>query len=150
MANENMTTTALWVFEKAMYLMDEQNESNGATDTADTAEYKFRSLPILNVLRHEVYPCSEYFQADGVTRPFCPEIASLDSVIQMEDPLVQGVMPYGLAARLLADENPTLANYFQQNYEVMLQTMRSRLPAVSAPIENLYGGMEHREYGLWT
>ena len=34
-----MATNAQWVFEKAMHLMDEVNESTGETDTADTREY---------------------------------------------------------------------------------------------------------------
>ena len=51
-----MSTTAQWVFDKAIYLMDEQNESSGATVTSDTNEYKLRTVPILNVLRGELYP----------------------------------------------------------------------------------------------
>ena len=39
-----MATTAQWIFEKAMNLMDEVNESTGATDTADTREYKNRKI----------------------------------------------------------------------------------------------------------
>lgn len=40
-----MATTAQWIFEKAMNLMDEVNESTGATDTADTREYKTAQSP---------------------------------------------------------------------------------------------------------
>ena len=54
-----MATTAQWIFEKAMNLMDEVNESTGATDTADTREYKNRTIPILNILRVECFPASD-------------------------------------------------------------------------------------------
>ena len=36
------------VFDMAIHLMDEQNESTGATVTVDTQEYKFRTISILN------------------------------------------------------------------------------------------------------
>ena len=40
------TTTAAWVFARAIHLMDEQNETTGETSTTDTAEYKLRTLSI--------------------------------------------------------------------------------------------------------
>ena len=49
-------TTPDWVFSRAIHLMDEQNESSGATSTQDTQEYRLRTLSILNVLRHELFP----------------------------------------------------------------------------------------------
>ena len=47
-------TDANWVFDRAIHLMDEQNEMNGETRTVDTEEYRYRTLSILNVLRHEL------------------------------------------------------------------------------------------------
>ena len=43
-----MTITVQQVFDQAIHLMDEQNETTGATITADTAEYKSRTISILN------------------------------------------------------------------------------------------------------
>ena len=57
------TTTAAWVFARAIHLMDEQNESTGETSTAATAEYKLRTLSILNILRHELFPYSDTYEA---------------------------------------------------------------------------------------
>ena len=69
------TTTAAWVFARASHLMDEQNETTGETSTADTSEYKLRTLSILNILRHELFPYSDTYEAreDG-TRDVCTEI----------------------------------------------------------------------------
>ena len=61
-----MATTAQRVFELAMNLMDEVNESTGKADTADTKEYKNRTLAILNILRIECYPASDTYPAAEV------------------------------------------------------------------------------------
>lgn len=143
-----MATTAKWVFEKAMHLMDEANESTGQADTDETRTYKTRTLPILNVLRVECYPASDTCQIQPGKRPVCPEITGFDSPIGLDDFLCQGVLPYGLAAHLLLDENPSLAAYFQQRYEELLRQARTSL-AAAADIVNLYGGIEHGRYSYW-
>ena len=48
-------TTAQYVFDIAMGLIDEVSES-GQTVNADTTEYKNRTVLILNALRGECYP----------------------------------------------------------------------------------------------
>ena len=57
-------------------------------------------------------------------------------------------MPYGLAAHLLIDENPTVAAFFQQRYEELLDKL-GNVPAEFEPIEDVYGGIGHSEGGRW-
>ena len=137
-----MATTAKWVFEKAIYLMDEQSESTGQTQTADTKEYEFRSVPIMNVLRHELYPISDNFIAgeDG-KRSVSREIQSLSDEIDLDDVVAQGIMPYGLAAHLLLGENDTMANYFSQRYSEMYASALRSLPSQWEDIPLHYGGL---------
>lgn len=142
-------TTAQWVFEKAMNLMDEVSEATGAADTAETAQYKRRTLPILNVLRVECFPYSDTWQAQSGKRPVCPQIEAFDSAIALDDGLCQGVLPYGLAAQLLLDENPSLASYFQQWYEELLGEMKRGVAVCSEEICDLYGGIEYGEFARW-
>ena len=40
--------TVQGVYDKAIRLIDAQNENTGSTDTSDTKEYKLRTLSILN------------------------------------------------------------------------------------------------------
>ena len=130
--------------------MDEVSESTGQADTAENADYKRRTLPILNVLRAECFPCSDTWEAvEPGKRPVCPEIESFDSKIGLDDGICQGVLPYGLAAHLLLDENPSLASYFQQRYEELLAVMRQRMPAQSGDIVDLYGGIEYGQFARW-
>ncbi|MGN0968428.1 MAG: hypothetical protein ACI4O3_04070, partial [Oscillospiraceae bacterium] len=143
-------TTALWVFEKAMHLMDEADESTGRADTADTGEYKNRTLAILNVLRVECFPYSDTcLAAEPGKRPVCPEIEDFETPIGLDDGLCQGVLPYGLAAHLLLDENPALAAYFQQRYEELLNAAKRSVPAGSEDIVSLYGGIKYGKFARW-
>lgn len=145
-----MATNAQWIFEKAMHLMDEVNESTGQADTNDTKEYKNRALPILNVLRNECFPASDTYRVvqEG-KRPICPEIEDFTSDIGLDDYICQSVLPYGLAAHLLLDENPSVASYFQQRYEEALRQAKQSLPTTAQDIEDLYGGIGHGRFAWW-
>lgn len=147
-------TTAQRVFDLAMGLMDEVNESTGATDTGDTREYKNRTLFILNILRGELYPYSDTFRSteDG-TRPIAAPIEDFTGKIDLDDYICESVLPYGLAAHLLIDENPSSAAFFQQRYDELKQLLARGLPAESSDIIDVYGsrgGIEpYNEFGRW-
>lgn len=136
-----MSTTAQWVFDRAIHLMDEQNESTGKTQTTDTREYEFRTLSILNVLRHELYTISDTFTHGDGRRPVLPEITSMDQDVGLDDAVAQGAMPYGLAAHLLLGENDTLANYFSQRYTELRYQLGATLPSAWEDIPPAYGGL---------
>lgn len=152
-----MGTTAQWVFDKAIALMDELSESKGAADYADTQEYKNRTLPILNVIRHECFQVSDQHgvPAAGVERDYsrrliCPEITDWSlEMIGIDDAVAQGVMPYGLAAHLLLVEDTTAASYFNQRYMELLEVFRNATAAVPAQMEDIYGGIEYGYMGRW-
>ena len=120
-------TDANWIFDKAIHLMDEQFERDGSTRTVDTEEYRYRTLSILNVFRHELYPYSDTFEPgkDG-KRYICPEIMTFEQAIDLDDAIAQGVMPYGLAAELMKEENPTSASYFLQRYAELKREIGAR------------------------
>ena len=145
-----MGTTAQGVFEKTMNLMDEVNESTGAADTADTKEYKNRTLAILNILRIECFLASDtYVVTTPGKRPICPEITDFTTEIGMDDGICQGVLPYGLAAHLLLDENPTVAAYYQQRYEEALAQAKRSIPAEAEDITDVYGGIAYNTFSSW-
>ena len=136
------TTTAAWVFARAIHLMDEQNESTGETSTADTAEYKLRTLSILNILRHELFPYSDTYEAqDDGTRDICREITNFTDVIDLDDVLAQGIMPYGLAAHLLLGENDSMAAFFNAKYSELIQSLAAKKASKWEDITPYYGGL---------
>lgn len=148
-----MATNAEQIFEMTMSLMDELNESTGKPDTADTREYKNRTIPILNVLRGEVYPYSDTYARDVAAgkRPICPIIINFTDAMPLDDYICQSVLPCGLAAHLLMQEDPTAANFFQQRYDELKAMLARGMPAESVDIEDIYGGnsFPHNNYGWW-
>lgn len=136
------------VFDATIQLIDELDDQ-GRSQTADTEEYKNRTLGIMNILISECYPVSD---DKDTTKPDSAWRAVLefdDTLKGIDQTLALGVMPYGLAANLLADENPTLANFCQQRYEALLAAKRGRMPADVGEIENVYGGIEYGYFGRW-
>ena len=77
------------------------------------------------------------------------EITDFESPIDLDDGICQGVLPYGLAAHLLLDENPDVAAYFNQRYQELLLQMKNGLPAEAQDIEDLYGGIEYGYFSRW-
>lgn len=147
------TTTGQRVFDLAMGLMGAV-DSAGLTDTADTADYKNRTLLVLNVLRGELYPFSDTYTSildvnsvaiDG-RRPFNAVIADFTTAIDLDDVIAQSVMPYGLAAHLLLDEDPATANFFQQRYEELIVKYGKCIPSVFEDITQTYGGFDVGDY----
>lgn len=145
-------TTAQEVFAAAMGLMDELSETGG-TDTADTAEYKNRTLLLLNILRGELYPYSDDYDndTDGY-RPIARIVEDFETALPLDDYICQSVMPYGLAAHLLLDENPSAAAFFNQRYEELKAGLARGLPRMSEDIVDVYGGgcgIRYNEFARW-
>lgn len=148
------TTTGEQVFELTMSLIDELDDS-GEYDTSDTQEYRNRTLSILNVLRGELYIYSDThgLNAEWATgrRPIVGLLTDLEDVIDLDDYICQSVLPYGLAAHLLLDENPTTAGFFQQRYDELKRDLARGLPAESEDIVDVYGGLHpYNEFGMWS
>lgn len=132
-------TNANDIFDTAIHLMDEQNETNGETRTQDTAEYRYRTLSILNTLRGELYPYSDtYVVNEDGTRAICPKIESFEQALDLDDFIAQSVLPYGLAAHLLLGENDTMASFFNQRYAELKIEARERRTAVWEDIPCMY------------
>jgi len=153
-------TTGMDIFNAAITLMGEMSD-DGETDWADTKEYKDRALNILNTLRGEVYQYSDTYPSGTEAakypgkRPVCPVMGSLDDEIGIDDTLAQTVLPYGLAAHLLLDENDNMASFFQQRYEELLRRLGANVPAQWENIGNAYGYnvgsaiIEYGQFGSW-
>lgn len=128
--------TVQQVFDIAIHLMDEQNESSGATATVDTQEYKFRTISILNSVIPALYPWSGNYKMSAVGRPAPRQLIAEDhrnpdfeQTIPLDDTLSLSVLPYYLAAQLLSAENETLAAWFMNRYRESLGELRNRVPS---------------------
>jgi len=136
------------VFDVTMQLIDEVSDT-GATQTTDTEEYRNRTIGIMNILISECYPFSDEKDNTKLDSAWRAVQEFDDTLKGIDNTLALGVMPYGLAANLLTDENPTAANYYQQRYEALLAAKRSRMQADVGEIENVYGGIEYGYFSRW-
>lgn len=141
-----MATTVQQVFDMAIHLMDEQNESTGATLTVDTTEYKTRTISILNTVIPALYPFSGNYVPGDYGRPVPKaldwgEYRSPDftQVIDLDDTLCLSCLPYFLAAQLLSAENDVLAAWFMNRYRETFNDLRNRIPAEFERIPTPYG-----------
>lgn len=140
-----MSTTAQWVFETAMHLMD--RTAGGVADHAGTQEYKNRCVAILNVLCGECFAVSDnHSHTENGKRPLCPVLGGMEEGLGVDDGLCRTVLPYGLAAHLLLEEDPSMASYFHQRYEEMLSKARRTLPTATEDITDCYGGVTWQGY----
>ena len=147
------------VFQRAITLMDELNDA-GKYRHDDTVEYQNRSLSILNILQNELYFYSDTFpkwqEWDKGRRPILMPLSSLNDTIDLDDYCAGTVLPYGLAAHLLLDENPTAAGFFQQRYDELKGMLMHGLGKqnVSEDIEDVYGpkgGIHpYNEFSRWA
>lgn len=138
--------TVQQVYDMAIHLMDEQNETNGETQTTDTSEYQYRTISILNSVIPALYPYSGTYVDSGSGRP-TPEILFVQNYaspvfsqeIPLDDTLALSCLPYYLAAQLLSSENDTLSNWFLTQYRVHLADLKNKVPAQFEPISMPYG-----------
>ena len=147
------TITGMDIFQRAITMMDELND-DGKYKYEDTDEYRHRTLAILNVLQGELYPFSDTYKKNSEwqegRRPVLTPLFSMGDAIDLDDYCAGTVLPYGLAAALLLDENPTSANFFQQRYDELKVSLMRGMPAVSEDITDIYGGLEpYNDHSRW-
>lgn len=146
-----MLNKAQDVFDIAIRLMDEQNESTGSTNTADTKTYALRAPSLLNSVLDRCYVASDTMKMpEPGKRPICTKISTLEDEIDLDERLCTGVLPYGLAGLLLSEENPSQANFFWQTFLEQLKESAMALPSVIEAVEDVYGGLiEYGQFGDW-
>lgn len=137
------------IFDKAMYLIDAQNENSGATNSADTKEYRVRTIGILNNLLDVVYPSSATYPDDDEGRSALDDILDFEDELDLDPRILRDVLPNGLAAHLLSEENPSLAEYFQQLFEEHLEMARRSIRSRWEDIETPYGRIEYGEFARY-
>jgi hypothetical protein len=138
------------VFDKAIHWIDAQNESTGSTNTADTKEYALRTPSIISLYLNVVYPYSDtYRNREDGRRPYLEPVRSMTDELDLDAYICMSVLPFALAAGLLVEENDAVANAALQIYQENL-ARAAALPAVVGEVEDVYGGLEHGQYGRWT
>lgn len=128
---------AIEVFKTTMAMIDEMLDT-GELDEEAVAEYKARAPHILTALQNEIIGVeNRYRKYEDHIRPV--PITDLDTnYVQVEDIQANTLLVYGLAAKLLADENKSLANFMQQEYERLFSYFVKPKPVAREKIEDVY------------
>jgi hypothetical protein len=126
--------------------MDEQNETTGATKTADTREYELRTISILNTALPVLYPYSSNADRTIGGRPTATPLLAQDrrtpdftQVIPLDDALCWGPLPFYLASLLRSGEDTEFSMRMMTEYNNSLGAIRNLIPESFEPISTPYG-----------
>lgn len=101
------------IYDITMALMDEM-KNDGTVDINSTKDYLARTPGILTILQTEIVI---ELRKHGIETDTLDIVKNMNAEIDLEDDICTGVIPYGLAARLLGQEDASLSNYFSSLYE---------------------------------
>lgn len=124
-----MAVTVQQVYDAALVLIDEVLE-NGKIVADQPKYYQAKSFSILTSLQAELLPI--------IIEP--PILKNLIDVFLLSDRVCLTVLPYGLAAHLLIQDDPNSASFYNARYE----ELKKRTPTTIVPITDIYdvtGGM---------
>ena len=144
-------TTVRAVYDKAIMLIDEQDDASGETFNYDTQDFKVRTIDLLNHVLDEVYPASTtyYLENNGV-RPALEDIESFDDELFLDPYICRTVLPYYLAWHFLLNLDPDRAHEFRDDYYRTLNEARAGLPAEMESMIDYYdGGIEYGWFSRW-
>jgi hypothetical protein len=132
------------IFDMAIHLMDEQDETDGKTLTEDTEEYRFRTVSILNTALPQLALYDNGEDTDNVGMPILyytdPQKDSyMEQGIPLSDRISCALLPLYLAAQLLSGENEALASWFMNQYQGALAEVKRQNKASFQPISTPYG-----------
>ncbi len=122
------------IYDLAVQLLACKN-SNG-NDNPDCADYMSRSPSLLNILLAETLQTDRLLRRDRGAHSV--PISSLDDKVACHELLAYGVLSYGLASLLVADEDPDLSRSLYARYLAGIENVRSTVSAVTHRIEDRY------------
>jgi hypothetical protein len=122
-----MAITGQTVYESALSLVDEVS-TTGSLDETDLA-IKTKAKSFLTILQAELLP--------STTTPVVVSDLADDLLLSDRDCLL--VLPYGLAAHLMIQDDPGAASFFQQRYEELRSKRQSSAAAITDNYDVLCG-----------
>lgn len=100
------------IYDITMALIDDM-KNDGNVDYTSTKDYTARTPGILTILQTEVII---ELKKKGANVSSLDKIVKMSDEVDLEDNICMGVLPYGLASRLLAQEDVSLSNDFSSLY----------------------------------
>lgn len=106
------------IYDITMALMDEMIDNNTIeqepnADYPSTKDYQARTPGILTILQTEIVM---FFKSRGIDIDTLDRLMTMEDECELSDDICMGVLPYGLAARLLGQEDERMSSYFSSLY----------------------------------
>jgi hypothetical protein len=121
-AGESMGNVASFeVYIQALKLMGEESEDG--TDYGYSTEYQKKAWTVLTILQAELLPHADV-----------EPIVGDDQYLQVDDRTARMLLPYGLAAHLLMEEDQNRAAFFNARYD----ELKRKKTASVTPITDVY------------
>lgn len=73
-----------------------------------------------------------------IYRPIPTLITTLDQILDLDATICRGIVPYGLGAKLMVNENTKVASYLQSVYDELKQTLKKTRPSERQKIIDTY------------
>lgn len=136
------------IYDITMALMDEMIDNSTVEQTPNvdypsTKDYQARTPGILTILQTQVVM---FFKSRGIELDTLDRLTNMEDNVDLEDDICMGVLPYGLAARLLGQEDTQMSSYFSQLYNNALadaaESSDDKPKGKQYSGENIYGLME--------
>ena len=97
--------------------------------------------------RDEILRAAKAWAADVQAGRQTPE--ALTDELDLDQYICESVLPWGLAALLIIDDDRDKYNAYWDEFEKGIALARNSLPSEIGEVEDVYGGIEHGEYGAW-
>jgi len=133
--------TVQQVYDLAIKLMDEQNDTTGVTTSVELDTYKNRALALINILVSDLYNLSDTTSFPSTAKPVPALLTAFTDNIDLDDRLTVNVLPFGLAGYFKVDEEDNTAQLFLTKYETLKKTYAKKKPTAKVPITNVYGSL---------
>ncbi|MBR6593899.1 MAG: hypothetical protein IKK83_01765 [Clostridia bacterium] len=105
-------------------------------DHPDCADYLNRAPDLIGVLTAETLYLDRWLKKDSEVRAVY--IESLEDELTQDERLCYGVLPYGLAALLIADEDTAIYKLMREHYLLAIRRLEETVTGRAHPIEDCY------------
>lgn len=122
------------IYDMAANLLGVKTVDGG--DHADCTDYLSRAPDLINILIAETMYLDRRLKGDSEAEAVY--ISGLESEIAQDERLCYGVMPYGLAALLIAEEDGELYKIMREQYLLAVRRLEEAVVGKRHPIEDRY------------
>ncbi len=111
-------------------------KNTDGTDNADCNDYLTRAPSLISILLAENIKIDRMLRNDYQARPL--PISELDERVNCHELVAYGILPFGLASLLVADEDPELSHSLYEKYLNNIKNIKESVTAITHKIDDCY------------